>query len=215
MSSLVVQKDAFVPALLWATEPALTMSPDQYLENQISAYRQSAGLLRHCHNKDALFVDAPWVEPQDQEQTPESIARWQESHEGERYFFVIDDIIKMYEEKLFNKPLRPNFFRYLTYSLWDRYASHLIAVVLNAGALDQKHRSHLERIGKIAQFFGILRERKHFLQWHHALTEMINMHEEAFKCFEASKSRLMHGYKSAHESSYPFQVLGESGEILA
>lgn len=214
MSSLVVRKRSFVPAMLWATKPSLTINPNQFLENKISAYRQSAGLLRECHTADALFVDAPWVEPQDQEQTPESIERWQETHEGERYFFVVDDLIKMYEEKILSRPLRPNFFRYLTYSLWDRYASNVIAMTLSPGGLDKKYRMHLERIAKIAQFFAVTRDKKLFLQWHHALSEMISMHEQAFKHMELSKGRLMTGYKNANESSYPFQVLGESGEIL-
>ena len=217
MSSLVVRRDKFVPSLLWAMEP-WAMQPqyekaEEYIHNRISAYRHSAGLLRHTANDMAIFVDMPWIEPQDQHQTSESIQRWADSYTSDRYFFVVDDILAMFSDGVLSKSLKPIFFRYLNYSLWDKYTDALLSTLLKTGQINQLGLEHLDRIKKIADHFSLTRDKKLFLQWHHCLCEIIRNYLVLIQVFNNAKTEVSNQLELSQASSYPFQVLEEGGKI--
>jgi hypothetical protein len=214
MSSLIVRRDRFVPALLWATEPQTQFQkPEEFVQNRVSVYRQSAGLMRYTANEMAVFVDLPWVEPQDQEQSAESIQRWAETYHGERYFFVVDDILAMFAEGILSKPLNPIFFRYLNYSLWDRYTGALLSNLLQTNQINQLGLEHLDRIKKIADQFATPRDKKLFLQWHHSLCEIIRNYLVLVQVFNNAKTEANNHLQMSVSPTYPFQVLEEGGKI--
>ena len=215
MSSLVVRKDKFVSAIERAHQPFVQgLQPDELLEHKVSAYRHSFGLLEECVNDDALFVDLPWVEPQDNAQTEESMKRWSEMHEGERYFYVVDDILSMYERGIIQKKCSPMFFRYLTYSFWDRYAAHLVAAAVQTGKISGRDKEHWTRIKKIGELFAIDRDKKLFLQWYESLSSQISHFEKLHDETLNLKRVLIEQYNLANSTSYPFQVLGVDGNLL-
>ena len=78
--------------------------------------------MKILHDKEA-FIDYPLVEPQDDVMTDESIERWKIENTAERYFYVIDDWIKMREQGVLRDMMPSTFFRYHTYHLWDRLIS--------------------------------------------------------------------------------------------
>lgn len=139
MSSLIVDRDLFVSA----------MTGDSFRRSE-SAYAHSAALLEVCHQYNALFIDAAWVEPQDERQTQESIERWQKDNMGERYFYVVDDLVSLYERKVLTKKCSTIFFRYLTYSFWDRYICYLIGDAANSKQISQRALEHWNRVLKTA-----------------------------------------------------------------
>jgi len=222
MSSIVIRNEKFFPAIMRATKRAADgLRPDEFLTHKISAYSHSANFLEECINDEAIFIDMPWVEPQDIEQTPESIARWEEINTVELYFFVIDDIINLYEKGLIKQKLSPVFFRYLSYSFWDRYANFLIASTMQSGKISERNKEHWLRLRKMAELFESERDKKIFIQWHNALNNQIINYEKFLeeinelekKLFDVQKN-LNDQYQLSNIAVYPFQILAPDGSLV-
>ena len=215
MSSLVVRCDQFKVAIDFATAPVIEYpNPVDHIKFKISVYPHSAGLLRVCANDKALFVDEPWVEPQEEQQSEESIARWAESFHGDRYFFVIDDLLAMYDEGLLKKKCRLNFFRYLNYSFWDRYATFLIQQLVHNGFLSELNKEHLNRLHKISELLENPRENKMFLQWYTLLCMQITQYEKVLQEATNSKNQLVAQFNLTNSHTYTLQILDEQGSIF-
>lgn len=215
MSSLVVERAAFKNAIEFATRPyAEKLELNQLLARKISAYAHSAAILRTCIDQEAIFWDVPWVDPQDQVQTEESIARWQTEHVGERYFFVVDDILKLIEDGIIARPLTPMFFRYLRYTLWDRYAASLIGGVVNTGHMTSVQLEHLQRIKKMEIAFTSEREKKLFLQWHQSLRARLMTYIRHSQETTRLRTELVEHYTMINTGYYPFEILSEQGSPL-
>jgi len=222
MSSIVIRSEKFIPSIMQASQKiADGLRPEEFLTHKISAYSHSASFLEECINDEAIFIDMPWVEPQDIEQTPESIARWEEINTAELYFFVVDDIINLYEKSVIKQKLSPVFFRYLNYSFWDRYASFLIASIMREGKISDRNKEHWLRVRKMAELFELERDKKLFIQWHNALNSQIMNYEELHKeiielqkkVFEVQKN-LTDQYQLSECAVYPFQVLAPDGSLV-
>jgi len=222
MSSIVIRNEKFVPAIMQCSKKAADgLSPEEFLTHKVSAFGHSASFLEACINDEAVFIDMPWVDPQDIEQTPESIARWEEINTAELYFFVVDDIINLYEKGLIKQKLSPVFFRYLSYSFWDRYASFLISSTIQAGKISERNKEHWLRLRKMAELFELDRDKKIFIQWHNALNNQVinyeKLHEEIAelekKVFEVQKN-LSDQYILSDIGVYPFQILAADGNLV-
>ena len=157
-SSIIVRRDIFVPAL------QNTQERFRSCDSETSAFAHSAEFLKLLHDKPGVFVDYPLVEPQDDDMTVETVQRWLQDNMAERYFYVVNDIIRMGEEGVFTDRLPSTFFRYHSYCLWDR----LIAEQLNSlkafkaksgetkrHAFLQSFAANWDRIGKLC---GLVRE---------------------------------------------------------
>jgi hypothetical protein len=215
MSSLVMERAAFKTAIEFATRPdAEKLELNQLLARKISAYAHSAAILRICIDQDAIFWDVPWVDPQDGVQTPESVARWQTEYVGERYFFVVDDILNLIEEGVIARPLTPMFFRYLRYTLWDRYAASLIGEVVNTGQMTSLQLEHLQRIKKMEISFTSDRERKLFLQWHQSLRARLMAYIRHSQETLRLRGELVEHLNTINTGYYPFEILSPQGSPL-
>jgi hypothetical protein len=190
------------------------LTPDQALARKLSAYLHSAAILEICSGDDAIFWDVPWIDPQDKAQTPETIARWQTEHAGERYFFVVDDILRLIETGIITKPLSPMFFRYHSYSLWDRYASFLIGQVVNTGQMTSMHLEHLQRIKKMEVAFESVREKQIFLQWHQSLKARLLAYIRHSQETARLREELVDHYKMINTGYYPFEILTPQGTVI-
>jgi glycosyltransferase involved in cell wall biosynthesis len=215
MSSLVVRRSSFKRAIDFSTLPCIDFpDPKDQVLNKYSAYPHSAGLLRSCHNDRALFVDEPWVEPQDEQQTEECIARWAEAFTGDRYFYVIDDLLAMYDEGILQKKCRLNFFRYLQYSFWDRYATFLIQQLVQKGCLSELNKEHLNSLHKISELLENPRENKIFLQWYTLLCMQVVQYEKAHQEVTNLQNQLVAQFDLTQSHTYTFEVLNEQGGIF-
>jgi glycosyltransferase involved in cell wall biosynthesis len=215
MSSLVVRCNQFKCAIDFSTYPCIEFpDPKDQVLNKYSVYPHSAGLLRVCANDNALFVDEPWVEPQDEQQSEESIARWTESFHGDRYFFVINDLLAMYDEGVLKKKCRLNFFRYINYSFWDRHATFLIQQLVQKGCLSALNKEHLNSLQKISELLANPREAKMFLQWHTVLCMQINQYEKARQNVTNVHRQLIAKFELINSETYTLEVLDEQGDIF-
>jgi len=128
MSSIICDREIAVTALAAGHKQKLHKKS----AHNMSAFWHSAAILKKAFDDNAIFLDLPLAEPQDSEQTPESIKRWQSENIGERYFYVADDLKEIIEKTDIPKFSR-KFFRYHTYNIWDRFISFQFSVLLNQG----------------------------------------------------------------------------------
>ena len=96
--------------------------------------------------------------------TAETVQRWQVENMGERYFYLVDDIIRMRDEGVFTERLASTFFRYHTYGFWDRLITQQLTSLVNFKTISGEPKRHAflqqfaanwERIGKLC---GLVRE---------------------------------------------------------
>ena len=216
MSSLVVRRDRFVPAILRSTESVIgAYRAEDLIERRISAFAHSSALLEACIGDQACVVDVPWVEPQDAEQTPESIARWQEGGVSERYFFVIDDLLDMQSRGVLPAKLTRTFFRYLTYSLWDRYAGTLIAAAIRARTVTAGDQAHWDRIARIAELLADPAESKTYTLWVSATRLLVEQFATQAAVLAATEAGLRGQLIGADAPSYDFKLLAEGAACAA
>jgi len=77
----------------------------------------------------AIVIDYPIVEPMNPQQE-EDVERWEKENIGWKYFLVPKALKFMYEEGILKEKLKPGFFKYLNYNLWDRFLTEMIAARL-------------------------------------------------------------------------------------
>lgn len=123
-SSIIMRKEYMVPGLI-NTQERFRLGG---LET--SAFTHSSEFLKLVFDKPGIFVDYPLVEPQDNDMSDETVQRWLNENICERYFYVVDDIIKMREQGIFCERLASTFFRYHTYGLWDRLITHQLNLLV-------------------------------------------------------------------------------------
>ena len=115
-----------------------------------SAFVQSCALLELLHDKECALLDVPIIKTQNESQTQESIDRWAADKIGERYLMVADAIDAMYSEGILKNKLRPVFFRYTDYHLWNRHVVYFVDDYLKRGRV-QPHQAWAPNI-KLATF---------------------------------------------------------------
>jgi len=196
MSSLVMRTHIF--------KRFISVTASYYLS---SAYGHSAAFLELCVDKEALFIDRPWVDTQDERQTEDSIKRWAETNTGERYFYVVDGVISQFERKIITKPLKPVFYRYHTYSLWDRYVSFLISRAINAEAISDTDHSHWNRVRKIADTLDDPLFVKLYLAWHGSIYRYAADIVSRNRALIEAKKQLIAYHQSINLGCYPSQEL--------
>ena len=128
ISSLIIEGTVAKKMLLGHSP--LTHSGAKNSLNEISAFYHSTNILHQSAEDDALLIDLPLVEPQDERQTRNSIMRWQNDNVAARYFLVSDDL-EIIRSDLELPRFSRFFFRYLGYSLWDRYIAFIIGKLMD------------------------------------------------------------------------------------
>jgi glycosyltransferase involved in cell wall biosynthesis len=198
MSSLVIRTDVF--------KRFMPLVKEHYPE---TAYGHSAAFLELCTEHDALFVDAKWVDTQDDRQTDDAIKRWAEVNTGERYFYVVDGVLSQVERGIIQRKLKPVFYRYHTYSLWDRYAAFLIGRAVNSGELPDVDIGHWERVRKIADTLDDPVFAKLYLAWHGSISKQIRDILRMQKVLVEAKRGLVDYHNQINLGCYPAQELLE------
>ncbi len=110
---------------------------DKYVE---AAFAHTVGILHVAAYDRAVVIDFPICQPMEQ-QTEEDIKRWQMENMGWRYFLTIEGLQILFQIGILKEKLRPMFFKYLTYYLWDRFIVQMIASeleILTEGKLPDK-----------------------------------------------------------------------------
>ena len=130
ISSIVMRAKPFKNALRKIDKRVQVARTEPLLSNSQSAFFHSSYFLEEIYHKKGAFIDLPFIEPQDESMTEETRQRWQNENMGERYIYVVDDLIRLRETglPLTNLPLQ--FFKYHKYHLWDRFIIYQISAAI-------------------------------------------------------------------------------------
>ncbi len=104
----------------WRTAAALP-TWDLYAKN---AFAHACALLEVLHDQEAAFFDWPVVRTQEPAVTEETMARWNQFNVGLRYHYIDEAFVSMRNRGIIGT-LKPKFFRYLSYYLWDRFIGQI------------------------------------------------------------------------------------------
>jgi hypothetical protein len=196
-----MKKERFVNAMLPALASTVTLET-------ASAYAHSTAIFAECWNSSGLLIDQPWIEPQDLQQTPESIKRWSDENMGERYFFLLDDWIRLSEKGFLPGGVSSIFFRYLNYSILDRLAVHVASEVLSGAPIDDRLIAHWSRLENVVNLLSDEEQRKRHRQWLKSLGVILTEFVASRSNFARLKASLeQHIILTANDHQFPFSVI--------
>jgi glycosyltransferase involved in cell wall biosynthesis len=217
-SSIVSRREIMVSAL--------QNTQDRFQSGGVdtSAFTHSAEFLKLMHDKSGIFVDYPLVEPQDDEMTAETVHRWLNENIGERYFYVIDDIIRLRDEGVFTERLTSKFFRYHTYGLWDRLITHQLNTLMGFKAISSEPKRHeflqtlaanWDRIGTLCELVKEPQVRKYLnMCMHNAMNismKFLNGELSQRDLEDAAREQMM----MFNAPAYEFNVLQQRDELVS
>lgn len=216
-SSIIVRKELMVSALQ-NTQERFRLGGDE-----TSAFTHSAEFLKLLCDNTGIFVDCPLVEPQDDDMTAETVQRWLNENIGERYFYVVNDIIRMREEGVFKGRLSSTFFRYHTYGLWDRLITHQLKSLAAFKGISGETKIHAflqsfganwDRVGQLCELVKEPQVRKYLnMSMHSALNVSMR-----FLKGEMSQRELEDAVNEQvmmfNAPAYEFEVLHQQRELI-
>jgi hypothetical protein len=147
-----------------------------------------------------LILTEGLIDPQDKEQTPESVERWAQANVGQRYWYVISGLNSLKDRGVLTKPLTLRFFRYLSYSFWDRFAVELLHRASLPESTEEVIDIRLSMLGYLAELLGRSEERKLYMNWLEGFREDIHT-------IRRTRLLLDRRIKSHQQASYPWTVL--------
>ena len=108
------------------------VNSENWAEYAKTAFPQSLSLLEACGNDNSAFFDCAVVEAQDRNlsgplrQEDDRGQRWARTNIGARYSYIIPLVQKALDKLNYKKPLKPSFWRYQSYYLWDRFINDTV-----------------------------------------------------------------------------------------
>lgn len=155
ISSLVMAKETVDQ--IW-TSPHGEIRP-------MSAYWHAEVLLEVAYGRTMLILTEGLIDPQDIEQTDESKQRWANAKVGQAYWYIISGLSSLKGRGIFTKPLTLGFFRYLTYSFWDRFAVEALHMASSSGTTDEALEIRLNLLRGLGDLLGYGEDRKLYQNW--------------------------------------------------
>ncbi len=131
----------------------------------MSAYWHAEVLLEASYGRNMLILTEGLIDPQDEEQTDDSKNRWAQAKVGQAYWYIISGLSSLKARGILTKPLTLRFFRYLTYSFWDRFAVEVLHMASNAGTSEEALEVRLNLLLGLADLLGYGEDRKLYQNW--------------------------------------------------
>lgn len=155
ISSLVISRDT-VDRMMASVQ--FKMSPP-------SAFVHSEALFEAAYGRTMLILTSGFIDPQDKEQTPECKERWAKSNVGEAYWNILPGLLSLKQRGVIKTPLTLGFFRYLTYSFWDRFAVQIMNLASIPDTSAEVLVAKLDLLRSFAELLGYGEDRKLFENW--------------------------------------------------
>ncbi len=190
ISSLVISRD---------TVDRMMASP-QWEMTAPSAFAHSEALFEAAYGRTMLILTAGFIDPQDSEQTDESLERWAKANVGEGYWRIIPGLLNLRQRGIITTPLTLGFFRYLTYSFWDRFAIELMSLASRPGTVEETLQNKLRLLSFFPVLLGYGEDRKLFENWLEGIRDDVY---EVRRAFQVVQKRI----ESAYVPSYAFSLL--------
>ena len=186
-----------------------------------SAFPQSLSLLEALAYDYSAFIDYGMIEAQDRELSgnlrteDDRGQRWANANIGARYSYIIPALKVLLKHINYDKPLKPSFFRYLSYYLWDRFALDTIStytgMVINAPHDVFVHHFLWDLFAEMADFLDEENKAKVKAEIY-AGRDMMDQHMEAVAAMNKA-GQAMDEYCSRHMTDqFPYNYIGAIGE---
>ncbi|OGQ57697.1 MAG: hypothetical protein A3J24_04670 [Deltaproteobacteria bacterium RIFCSPLOWO2_02_FULL_53_8] len=155
MSSLVMPRD---------TVDRMMASP-QWDSKTPSAFSHSEALLEAGYGRTMLLITAGLIDPQDEAQTPECEERWVQGGGAAAYWFIPHGLLSLKQRGILTTPLALGFFRYHTYSIWDRFAVNLMSLASDSTTSSEELETKLRALRFFGDLLGYGEDRKLYESW--------------------------------------------------
>ena len=191
ISGLVISHDTV--DRMWAS-PHCEVQP-------ASAYWHSEVLLEAAYGRTMMILAAGLIDPQDEVQTAESIQRWAIGGGASKtYWRIIPGLLSLQDRGVLKMPLTLGFFRYLTYSFWDRFAALVMSQAASQDTTDEFLDAKLSLLNDLARLIGHSSDRKLYENWLQGFRDDIACVRRTLRLIE---SRI----HAAKRPSHPFHLL--------
>ncbi len=190
ISSLVISRD---------TVTRMLASP-QFAMSSHSAYFHSEILLEAAYGQPMLILARGLIDQQDEKQTAECMERWAKAGVGAAYWGIIPGLLNMKERGVLTAPLTIAFFRYLTYSFWDRFSVETMTLAVNRDTPEEIIATKLQLLGHFTNLLGYGEDRKLYQNWLEGFTDDIHEVRE-------STNMIFRRLESLGRPSYSFELL--------
>jgi hypothetical protein len=190
ISSLVISRNTV--ARIWAS-PHCDIKPR-------SAYWHAEALLEAAYGQNMLILTEGLIEPQDEEQTEASKERWAKAKVGQGYWYIISGLNSLKDRGVLTKPLTLGFFRYLTYSFWDRFAVEVLHLASSPETPEEVVEIRLGMLRYLADLLGYGEDRKLYQNWLEGFQDAV--HEA-----RRSQHRIQERIESHQQPSYSWTLL--------
>lgn len=190
ISSLVLSRDTVTR--IWAS-PHCDIKPQ-------SAYWHAEVLLEAAYGRTMLILTEGLIDPQDEEQTAESVERWAQAKVGQGYWYIISGLNSLKDRGILTKPLTLGFFRYLTYSFWDRFAVEVLHLASSPEGPMEVIDIRLSMLGYLAELLGYGEDRKLYRNWLEGFREDV-------QAIRRTRQLLGKRIESHQQPSYSWTVL--------
>lgn len=171
-----------------------------------SAYWHAEALLEAAYGRTMLILAEGLIDTQDEEQTAASKERWAQAGVGKAYWYVISGLNSLKDRGILTKPLTLGFFRYLTYSFWDRFAVEVLNLAASPQTADEVIDIRLSMLGYLAELLGYGEERKLYRNWLEGFREDVHT-------IRRTRQILDQRLESHLQASHPWTVLSPSPTI--
>jgi hypothetical protein len=176
------------------------VASEQLRDDSNSAFSHSEALFEATYGRTMLLVAAGLIDPQDVEQTPESIERWALGSVGNRYWYIIHGLMNLKQRGVIKTPLTLGFFRYHSYSFWDRFAAEVMTLASVPKTPDELLETKLQLLSAFAALLGHGEDCKLYENWFEAFQDDVRDVRRSI--------RLIHKrIEQSNRPSYAFNLL--------
>jgi glycosyltransferase involved in cell wall biosynthesis len=166
----------------------------------ISSFIHAEVLLQVGYGKTIIVMASGMIDPQDEVQTAQTTERWTASNAGARYWWTIPNLLKFKMDGLLTEPLTLGFFRYHTYSLWDRFAVEVMTAAADGRVSDEYFDLKLSFLARFQDLLGFREDRKLYGDWVACFADEVAEVRRAIRKLQARIDR-------SNSPSYSFDLL--------
>ncbi len=191
----------WISGLVISRETVDRMWTSPHCDTKHSAFWHSELLLEVAYGRTMLVLASGLIDCQDAEQTPATIERWSLGEGANKaYWRIIPGLMSLKQRGVLTTPISLRFFRYLTYSFWDRFAAELIQQACSPQTTDEFLEAKAFLLKSITHLLGHGEERKLYESWLHDFLQDVGRVRHTLQMVKDRVER-------AEQAAYPLQLL--------
>ena len=167
-----------------------------------TAFVQSCALLEVLKDDISILVDSCIIDTQDNSESEDTRKRWIEDNIAGRYMLLCYALEDMYNREVFKVKMRPAFFRYLDFHLWDRFFGGFLTDYINDGVL--RPDSEWDLIAKLTPFISDDKVAKGVMDDIEKSKGLIRLHAYLQTNLNGLKEQLIEILNSRCDKHYPW-----------